>query len=152
MNIRQSSLAIVIFLAIALPNTLYADWESERMKERYNIEEEEVWEYDVEITFYTDLTIENSKYGSVDSLGNTLNNRTIAIPYEFELGTQWEFESHKGMVFNATDRGSRKYIRTKEDKTLVIDMCIMRNRGESDKEYYKRVNRMGRIKTKGRIL
>lgn len=121
-------------------------------QEQRKIEEEKKYkEIDCEITFYTSLICENTKYGSVDAMSNPLRWGTIAIPRDYKLGTKFEFEGIDG-TFVGTDRGSKKHIRIKEDGVVRIDMFIPRKKGESDDQYYKRVNGYGRFKTKGKIL
>ena len=122
-------------------------------KELYKKEEakKEYIEVDCEITFYTSLLCENTKYGAVDAQSNPLKWGTIAIPRDYELGTKFEFDGISG-TFTGTDRGSKKHIKIKSNGVVRVDMFVPRNKGESDDNYYRRVNSYGRFKTKGRIL
>lgn len=112
------------------------------------IEEEEENNYveiNVEISFYTALIEENSSLGGIDAQGNTLTWGTIAVPRSVELGTKFEIEGYEGTTFVARDRGSVKHIRIKEDGTYRIDLFCPRKQGESDTQYWERVNAYGKI-------
>lgn len=127
------------------------------MSERYSIQENHLLtedmdykEIDVVLSFYTDLNCENG-FGSIDAMGNTLVDGTIAIPREIPLGTQFTFEEYPNKLFIGTDRGSKKHIRITSDNVYRIDMFIPRPSGYSDSEYHEYVNNMGKLKTKGRM-
>ena len=122
------------------------------MKDRFSIEEDnkEEWiDVKIKISFYTDLKCENSSLGSVDAQGNKLIYGTLAVPRDMELGTEFTIDGYEGM-FIARDRGSSKYIKWLDDTTVKIDMFIPRKNGESNKDYFKRVNSLGIVETTGR--
>ncbi len=119
------------------------------MKERYEVQNKTP--IDIELTFYTGLVCENTIHGAVDAIGNDLEYGTIAIPRDFEIGTQFEIDGYDG-VFTGTDRGSVHHIKVKDDGTIRLDMFIPRNDGESDNAWWARVNAMGRVNTKGYII
>ncbi len=120
--------------------------------DRYNIEEskEKYIEIECELSYYTTLNCENG-YGAIDAQGNKLKFGTIATPRSVPLGTEFEFDVFDGVRFIGTDRGSTKHIRITKDGIYRIDVCIERNKGESDSEYWNRVNALGKTKTKGKM-
>lgn len=118
------------------------------MKERYSIEEEKEYEYDIKMTFYTILDSENG-WGPIDALENPLEFGTVAIPKDFPLGSKWEFENYPNMVFNGTDTGSKINM---EGNTVHVDICIEREPGEDDDQYWERVNAMGVVYTRGNMI
>lgn len=124
----------------------------ERWFEIIHVEEEEknYKEVTVEISFYTDLTEENSSLGGIDAQGNPLVWGTIAVPREVPLGTKFEIEGYDN-IFVARDRGSINHIRIKEDGTYRIDLFVPRKSGENNKSYWKRVNNYGKITRKAKI-
>lgn len=120
--------------------------------DRYNIEDgqEEYIEIECELSYYTTLNCENG-YGAIDAQGNALKFGTIAIPRDIALGTEFSFDVFEGVRFIGTDRGSRKHIRIRQDGVYRIDVCIERNKGESDEQYRSRVSAMGKTTTKGKM-
>lgn len=97
-----------------------------------------------EVSFYSDLNCENG-FGNITATGKTLENGMIANNF-LEFGTKVYIE---GLGLKTVeDRGSKKYFNA-IDK---IDVFIPRNHGESDSEYYKRVNNLGRKNIDGYIL
>ncbi|WP_195966784.1 hypothetical protein [Clostridium sp. 1001283B150210_160208_E6] len=93
------------------------------------------------LTYYTDLNSENG-YGAVNCLGERLEHTMIASNY-FPLGTKIVID---GVTYEVRDRGSSRFNNPKR-----LDMFIPRNQGESNREYYKRVNNMGVKTVKGYI-
>lgn len=94
------------------------------------------------LTYYTDLNSENG-YGAVNCLGERLEHTMIASNY-YPLGTKIVID---GVTYEVRDRGSSRFNNPKR-----LDMFIPRNQGESNREYYKRVNNMGVRKVKGYII
>ena len=97
------------------------------------------------LTFYTSLDCENG-YGAITSQGKKLTegmvaNNVFSIGTVIDLGSQW------GQV-TVSDRGSNKFFNTESR----LDVFIARNGGESDYNYKKRVNKLGKIVVKGRII
>lgn len=135
-----------------MPKT--ANEQNETMKARWNIEEEiekdcNCYGIDVEMSFYTSLIEENTSYGSVDAQGNPLTFGTIAIPRDIALGTRLHINNVGDFV--GRDRGSRKHIRIKEDGTWRIDVFIPRIKGETDNQYWRRVNNYGKVKERASV-
>lgn len=94
------------------------------------------------VTYYTDLNSENG-YGAVNCLGERLEHTMIASNY-YPLGTKIRID---GITYEVRDRGSSRFNNPKR-----LDMFIPRNQGESNREYYKRVNAMGVKTVKGCII
>ena len=94
------------------------------------------------LTYYTDLNSENG-YGAVNCLGERLEHTMIASNY-FPLGTKIVID---GITYEVRDRGSSRFNNSKR-----LDVFIPRNQGESNREYYKRVNNMGVRKVKGYVI
>lgn len=102
-------------------------------------------QYNFEISYYSDLVCENSKYGNIDALGDTLVSGTVAnnvLP--FYTNVYIEGLGKK----TVKDRGSERYFGSIEK----FDVFVPRNPGEDDGEYFKRVNMMGRQTIPGYIL
>ncbi|MBY6838651.1 hypothetical protein [Clostridium botulinum] len=115
--------------------------EKERLKEQ---EESKQWR-EFELTFYTSLNCENSIHGAVNCHGQKLSRGTVAnnsIP-QF---TQIYLEGYGEVT--VSDKGSFKFF----NNSYHLDVFIERELNESDKNYFNRVNNMGRQKVKGRII
>lgn len=106
------------------------------------------------VSYYTDLTIENSHHGSVDAQGNELIYTTAACN-QLEFGTKVYID---GVEYTIRDRGNtdKKYFgEIKVDylkEFMRIDILIERNKGETTNEYYHRVNMMGKPTLDGYII
>ncbi|MBU3186542.1 hypothetical protein [Clostridium estertheticum] len=103
-------------------------------------------EYDTtfELSFYSGLQCENSSAGAIGSRGVRLFDGCVAsnvIPYGTEIRLKgW------GSV-EVLDSGGGNF-----DVSNRLDVYVSREQGESDSEYYKRVQSMGRIKVQGKII
>ena len=91
----------------------------------------------MEISYYSDLAIENSKYGNITATGKTLQNGMIANNY-LDFGTNVYIEGEGMKVVE--DRGSLKYFST----VAACDVFVPRMPGENNTEYFNRVNAKGR--------
>lgn len=101
-------------------------------------------EHTFEISFYSDLNCENG-FGNITATGKTLEGGMIANNF-LEFGTKVYIE---GLGLKTVeDRGSKKYF----NAVNKADVFVPRNHGESDSEYYKRVNNLGRKYIDGYIL
>lgn len=103
-------------------------------------------EYDMtfELTFYSGLACENSKYGAVNCKGVKLFDGIVAnnvLPY----GTKIKLEGWGNV--EVLDVGGSNF-----DTPHRLDVYVPRIEGESDNEYYNRVQRMGRVKVQGKII
>lgn len=123
--------------------------EQERLRqeelERQRIEEEKSkieW-IEFELTFYTSLPSENGGY-TVTCLGEELKYGMVANNV-LDLGTEIYLEGWG--TFTNSDRGGSNF-----DIIHRLDVLIERNYGESDSDYLKRVNKMGRVKVMGYIV
>ena len=97
-----------------------------------------------EVSFYSDLNCENG-FGNITATGKTLEGGMIANNF-LEFGTKIYIE---GLGLKTVeDRGSKKYF----NAINKIDVFVPRINGESDSEYYKRVNSLGRKNIDGYIL
>lgn len=110
-------------------------------------------EVEIEATFYTSLPEENggAKYAGINALGGKLHTGSLAVPKEIPLGTEFIIDGLPSAVgtntFQADDRGGA--IKMKGD-TVRVDVFVARLSGESDSQYRKRVNDLGRVVTTGR--
>lgn len=123
--------------------------EQERLRqeelERRRIEEEKSkieW-IEFELTFYTSLPSENGGY-TVTCLGEELKYGMVANNI-LDLGTEIYLEGWG--TFTNSDKGGSNF-----DVIHRLDVLIERNYGESDSDYLKRVNNMGRVKVMGYIV
>ena len=91
----------------------------------------------MEISYYSDLAIENSKYGNITATGKTLQNGMIANNH-LDFGTNVYIEGEGMKVVE--DRGSDKYFST----VAACDVFVPRVPGENNTEYFNRVNAKGR--------
>ena len=91
----------------------------------------------MEISYYSDLAIENSKYGNITATGKTLQNGMIANNH-LVFGTNVYIEGEGMKVVE--DRGSDKYFST----VAACDVFVPRVPGENNTEYFNRVNAKGR--------
>ena len=91
----------------------------------------------MEISYYTDLVIENSKYGNITATGKTLQNGMIANNH-LDFGTNVYIEGEGMKVVE--DRGSERYFST----VAACDVFVPRIPGENNTEYFNRVNAKGR--------
>lgn len=96
-------------------------------------------------TFYSALGEENGGYAGINALGGKLKQGSLAVPKDIPLGSKFYIEGYGNFV--ADDRGGA--IKRIDSKTIKVDIFVPRKSGESDDAYEKRVNDMGRIKTKG---
>lgn len=115
-----------------------------RCKTGLNISEYE--EITFELSFYTDLDIENTPgKPSICANGKPLTRETIAnnvLPFD----TNVYMEGYGVKVVQ--DRGSKEYF----ENVRKCDVFVPRLAYESDDVYFQRVNSMGRQQVKGYIL
>lgn len=100
------------------------------------------------ITFYTSLESENGKgRANMNAIGGKLvANQSIAAPRDIPFGSVLEIEGYGNRIVD--DRGSKKYIKwlNSEKTHMKVDLYVARNSGETDSQYWQRVNNMGVIK------
>lgn len=103
-------------------------------------------EYDTtfELTFYSGLVCENSKYGAVTHKGLKLFDGVVAnnvLPYATKIKL-------KGFgTVQVLDIGGGNF-----NSSRRLDVYVPRLEGESDDRYYNRVQNMGRVKVQGKII
>lgn len=102
------------------------------------------YETDITLTFYTSLAEENSGYVGINCTGGKLIPGMVANNV-LPLGTKI-YTSEFGTL-TVADRGGNNF-----DTIHRLDVFIARNIGESDRDYKKRVNNMGKVKVKGYIV
>ena len=94
------------------------------------------------LTFYTSLPEENGGY-TVTCQGKELKNGMVASNI-YPLGTKIRIN---GKIFTVSDRGGKNF-----NHSNRLDVLVERNSGESNSEYLKRVNSLGKVKVTGYIL
>lgn len=94
------------------------------------------------LTFYTDLASENGGYTGTASGAPLVYGVVASNSYPF--GTKIYLEGYG--YFTVADRGGSDF-----DSYGRLDVFIPRNAGESDDEYYNRVNSMGRPTVSGYV-
>lgn len=114
------------------------------LRDTYGLKSTEHTKLTFELSFYTDLNCENG-YGNLTASGKILKDGMIANNF-LPFGTKVYLEDY-GMK-TVEDVGSEEYF-TSINK---IDVLVPRNYGESDGEYYRRVNNMGRRYVTGYIF
>lgn len=101
-------------------------------------------ELDITLTFYTSLPEENGGFNGINCSGEKLTAGTVAnnvLPLGTEIYTK-EFGT-----LTVSDRGGDNF-----NTISRLDVYIPREDGESDQDYFRRVNNMGRVKVKGYIV
>lgn len=122
----------------------------ERLRKEKELEEQKKQEpqwQEFELTFYSSLPKENSGSGtkSVTCTGGKLYDGIVASNY-YKLNTKIQLEGWGTVTVG--DRGSDKYF----NNDYRLDVYIPKESNESDSQYFKRVNNMGKIKVKGYIF
>lgn len=97
-----------------------------------------------QVSYYTDLNSENG-FGPINCKGERLAQGMVANNV-LELGTQI-YLPELGLK-TVSDRGSARHF----SRVDAIDVFVPRNEGETDNEYYKRVNDLGIHTVTGYIL
>ena len=115
------------------------------VKNTYKLQNKKTKEVTFHISFYTSLACENGGYANMTASGKKLADGMVANN-QLPFGTKIYVEGYG--LKTVEDRGSSKYF-TDETK---IDIFVPRQKGESDTEYRKRVNAMGRKNIKGYIF
>lgn len=118
---------------------------NDQLIEKQRLEEERQKYIEVEfiLTFYTSLNSENG-YGAITCRGESLVDGMVASNY-YSLGTIIDLGRFGEVI--VADRGGSHF-----NTNNRLDVLITRNYGESDSQYYRRVNNMGRQVVKGKIL
>ena len=109
----------------------------EEQHEKKRKEEEEINSYNIELifSFYTSLSSENGGNEGITCTGSKLKYGDLASNV-WRLGTK--FKTQSGEIFTVSDFGGNNF-----NSYNRVDCYIPRQIGESDYQYYKRVNNMG---------
>lgn len=91
------------------------------------------------ISFYTSLACENGGYAGITASGKRLREGMVANNY-YSFGTNIYFKGYG--LKEVQDRGAKSVF----NNYTSFDVFVPRNYGESDSQYFKRVNNMG-VKT-----
>jgi 3D (Asp-Asp-Asp) domain-containing protein len=122
--------------------------EEERLKKEKQLEAQkknDIAEFkEFELTFYSSLNCENG-FGAITSTGHKLFDGVVASNH-YKINTKIKLQGWGEVV--VLDRGSDKYF----NNDYRLDVYIPREQGESDSAYFKRVNKMGKMKVKGYIV
>lgn len=99
------------------------------------------------LTFYSSLPIENGGYADMACGGKIADVKKVIYVANnvYPCGTKIYLEGYG--VMTVQDRGGKGF----NSKTR-LDVLIPRNAGESDKDYFKRVNDKGRPSVRGYII
>lgn len=115
------------------------------MEKELGIKIKELKPITCEITYYSSLASENGSYGMKTASGENMNSKTVANNF-LDFGTDLYIEGHGYKVVE--DTGSDRHF----NRVSRFDVYVPRNDGESDSDYYKRVNMMGRDTETGYII
>jgi 3D (Asp-Asp-Asp) domain-containing protein len=107
------------------------------LSEKLSVKINQIIPIEIEISFYSSLPCENGIYGLKTASGINLNEQTVANNF-FPFFTQIYIEGYG--LKEVHDTGSPKYFDTK----YKFDVYIPKNQNETNSQYYKRVNNMGR--------
>jgi 3D (Asp-Asp-Asp) domain-containing protein len=121
--------------------------EEQRQKELEKKEEPE-WQEFV-LTYYGLLHSECGKTDGITASGMKISRGMIASPPQLKFGTKIIIEGNEYVV---EDRGSSKYIKVNNDGSIRLDVYLERLNGESDREYYNRIQSKGVKRLKGYIV
>ncbi len=115
-----------------------------RLKELHRKQENEKYQEQIfELTFYSSLNCENG-YGAITCEGKPLREGMVANN-KIPLGTKIKLDGYD--LVEVRDKGGKYF-----NNTYRLDVFVPRENEESKQEYYKRVQKMGRVKVRGRIL
>lgn len=95
------------------------------------------------LTFYTSLDFENG-FGAITCTGERLHDGIVANNV-LSLGTKIQLDGYGEVV--VSDRGGSSF-----NSDTRLDVYIPKENDESNYEYSKRVNNMGKVKVTGYIL
>ena len=109
----------------------------DKIEEKKRKEEEEINSYNIELifSFYTSLSSENGGNVGITCTGSKLKYGDLASNV---WGWGTKFKTQSGEIFTVADKGGSHF-----NSYNRVDCYIPRQIGESDYQYYKRVNNMG---------
>jgi 3D (Asp-Asp-Asp) domain-containing protein len=126
--------------------------EEERLRKEKELEEQKKNEpklQDFVLTYYGLLSSECGNTKGITASGKKISRGMIASPPQLKFGTKIIIEGNEYVV---EDRGSSKYIKVNNDGSIRLDVYLERLDGESDKEYYNRIQSKGVKRLKGYIV
>ena len=159
--------AFMIMISSSFVQTVKASQADDRMKERYTqvihkpendtIKPKENYKtINVECTFYTSLSVCNGDSNCLTASGEYLNSKTIAVPRQdgstnpiYPFGTKVEIKGYGEKLVQ--DTGNPKYLKIKDDGTVIVDIFIPKESNESNSQYLQRVRNMGRVQTTAKV-
>ena len=95
------------------------------------------------LTFYTSLNCENG-YGAITCTGKPLVDGMVANNV-YSIGTTIKLDGYGEVV--VSDKGGKNF-----NVSNRLDVYIPKNSDENNSEYFRRVNKMGKVTVKGRIV
>lgn len=101
------------------------------------------------LTYYGLLSSECGNINGITASGRKVSRGMVASPPNLKFGTKIIIEDNEYIV---EDRGSSKYIKVNNDGSIRLDVYLPRLSGESDREYYLRIQDQGVKRVKGYIL
>ena len=109
----------------------------DKIEEQHEKKRKEEESYNIELifSFYTSLSSENGGNEGITCTGSKLKYGDLASNV-WGLGTK--FKTQSGEIFTIADKGGSHF-----NSHNRVDCYIPRQTGESDYQYYKRVNNMG---------
>lgn len=112
-----------------------------------------VKEVSVRVSFYTSLASENGGYAGMNAVNGRLTLGSISAPKSVPFGSTISIPEMQKLLgiteFTVDDRGGAIFVR--EDGVYKLDVYVPQKQGESDNDYFKRVNNMGIVNTKAKI-
>ena len=101
------------------------------------------------LTYYGLLSSECGNTKGITASGKRISRGMIASPPQLKFGTRIMIEGNEYVV---EDRGSSKYIKVNNDGSIRLDVYLPKIDGESDNEYYKRIQSKGVKRVQGYII
>ena len=131
---------------VSAPQTIQ---EKEKPKENTST----VKEVNVRVSFYTSLASENGGYAGMNAINGRLSLGSISAPKSIPFGSIISIPEMQNLLgiteFTVDDRGGAIYVR--DDGVYKLDVYVPQRQGESDNDYFNRVNNMGIVNTKAKI-
>lgn len=125
----------------------------EKEKPKATTSNSNVKEVNVRVSFYTSLASENGGYAGMNAINGKLALGSISAPKSVPFGSTIsipDMQNYLGITeFTVDDRGGAIYIR--DDGTYKLDVYVPKKQGESDSEYFNRVNNLGIVNTTAKI-
>lgn len=122
----------------------------QELEKQKKIEEENSKEWHTFVlTYYGLLSSECGKMDGITASGKTISRGMIASPPHLSFGTKIIIDGNK---YTVEDRGSSKYIKVNNDGSIRLDVYTPQLNGESDSEYFNRIQSYGVKRVQGYIV